>query len=114
MKLTIGVREVQGVTVLDLSGKLVLGEECNSLRQHVSDLLAADKKKILLNMAEVSHADSSGIGILVEAVVVSAKQGGQVKLVNLGRVLRNTLSVHRLLPAFEVFDDEAAALASFG
>jgi len=113
MKLTIGVREVQGVTVLDLNGKLVLGEECNSLRQHVSDLLAADKKKILLNMAELNHADSSGIGILVEAVVLSAKQHAALKLVSLGRVLRNTLSVHRLLPAFEVFDNEEDALASF-
>jgi len=113
MNLTINSREVQGVTVLDLSGKLVLGEECNSLRKQVSDLLAASAGKILVNMKEVTHVDSSGVGILVEAVVLSAKQGAAFKLMNLSRVLRNTLAVHRLLPAFEVFDNEEDALAGF-
>jgi anti-sigma B factor antagonist len=113
MNLTIETREAQGVTVLDLKGKLVLGEECNVLRQQIADLLAAGKKKILLNMAELTHADSSGIGILVESVVLSAKQDAAFKLTNLGRVLRNTLAVHRLLPAFEVFESEEEALASY-
>lgn len=113
MNLTINSREMQGVTLLDLSGKLVLGEECNSLRKQISDLLASGTAKIILNMKEVTHVDSSGVGILVEAVVLSAKQGAAFKLMNLSRVLRNTLAVHRLLPAFEVFDNEAEALASF-
>lgn len=113
MNLSINCREIQGVTVLDLSGKVVLGEECNALRRQVGDLLGAEKKSILLNMAAVTHVDSSGIGILVEAVVLSAKQNARLKLVNLPRVLRNTLAIHRLLPAFEVFNNEEAALASF-
>lgn len=113
MKLTMNTREAQGVTVLDLGGKLVLGEECNRLRQQVADLLVAGKKQILLNMGDVTHTDSSGIGILVEAVVLTAKENGRLKLVNLPRVLRNTLSIHRLLPAFEVFGNEEEALASF-
>lgn len=113
MNLTINSREVQGVSVLDLSGKLVLGEECNTLRQQIADLHAAGSKKILANMKEVTHVDSSGVGILVEAVVLSAKQGVAFKLMNLSRVLRNTLAVHRLLPAFEVFDNEEEAVASF-
>ncbi len=113
MNLTINARETQGVTILELTGRLTLGEECNSLRQRVSDLLGANKKRILLNLADVTHTDSSGIGILVESVILTVKAGGEFKLMNLSRVLRNTLAVHRLLPAFEVFDSEAAALASF-
>lgn len=113
MNLTIEQREQQGVVILDLKGKLVLGEECNALRQKVSELLGAGTQKILLNMDEVTGADSSGIGILVEAVVLSAKQGSALKLSKLGRVLRNTLIVHRLMPAFEVFDNEEEALASY-
>ena len=113
MQLTISLREVRGVNVLDLSGRLVLGQECNSLRQQIKDLLDAGKKKILLNLAGLTRVDSSGIGILVEAVVLTAKEGGQFKLVNLPRMVHNTLVVHRLLPAFEVFEREDDALAAF-
>lgn len=113
MKLAINSRESQGVTVLDLSGRVVLGEECNSLRSQVMQLLAANKNKILLNLGDVSYVDSTGIGILVEAVLLTAKQSGELKLVKMPRVLRNTLLVHRLLPVFEIYDNEAEALASF-
>lgn len=113
MKLNIQAREVHEVAVLDLSGKIVLGEECSSLREQVMQLLAANKNKILLNLGEVSHVDSSGIGLLVEAVLFTAKQGGQLKLVNPSRILVNTLSIARLLSAFEIYANEAEALASF-
>ncbi|MFQ5927264.1 MAG: STAS domain-containing protein [Terriglobia bacterium] len=113
MKLAINTRESQGVTVLDLSGRVVLGEECNSLRKLVAELLAAAKTKILINLGDVAYVDSSGIGILVESVLLTAKQNGALKLVNMPRVLRNTLLIHRLLPVFEVYDNEAEALASF-
>ncbi|MBI4466218.1 MAG: STAS domain-containing protein [Acidobacteria bacterium] len=113
MNLTISLREAQGVTVLDLAGKVVLGEECNSLREQVKQLLAAGKKKLLVNMSGVTRVDSSGIGILVEAVILAAKDDAPFKLVNLDRIVYNTLRTHRLLPAFEVYDSEADALASF-
>lgn len=113
MNLTISTRETQGVTVLDLAGKLVLGEECNAFRERVKKLLGGGTKKILINLSEVTRVDSTGIGILVECVILSAKEGGAFKLVNLDRIVYNTLRTHRLLPAFEVFDAEAQALASF-
>lgn len=113
MNLTINLRETQGATVLDLSGKVVLGEECNRVRDQIQQLLSAGKKKILINLGGVNRVDSSGIGILVEAVILTTKEGGQFKLVNLDRIVYNTLRTHRLLPAFEIFDSEPDALASF-
>lgn len=113
MNLTINRRESQDVALLDLSGKLVTGQECDALREHLKQLLAANKKKILLNLGDVTRTDSTGIGTLVEAVVLTAKEGGRLKLVNLPRLLHNTLGIYKLLPAFEVHDSEEEALASF-
>src|SRR3989338_6324260 len=113
MQLTISQRETQGVAVFDLSGRITLGEECNTLRETLKGLLAAGRKKILLNLKEVNRVDSSGIGILVEGVILAAKDDAALKLVNLDRVVYNVLRTHRLLAAFEVFDTETEALASF-
>jgi len=113
MQLTITQRETQGVTVLDLSGRVTLGEECNALRAALKELLASGRKKILLNLKEVNRVDSSGIGILVEGVILAAKDDAALKLVNLDRVVYNVLRTHRLLAACEVFDTEPDALSSF-
>ena len=113
MQLTISQRETQGVTVLDLAGRVTLGEECNTLRDTLKKLLAGGQKRILLNLKEVNRVDSSGIGILVEGVILAAKDDAALKLVNLDRVVYNVLRTHRLLAAFEVFDTEPEALASF-
>jgi anti-sigma B factor antagonist len=113
MQLSINTRENQGVTVLDLNGRIVAGEECESLRRTIRELLTANQKKILLNMGDVSRVDSTGIGGLVESVILTAKQGGQLKLVNLPRLIHNVLSTHRLLQAFDVCPNEEEALASF-
>ena len=113
MPLKISSREVNTVTVLDLEGKLILGEECNALRQQVKQLLAANKKKILLNLGNVSFIDSAGVGTLVSAFTSTKAQEGELKLVNLTKKFHETLQVTRLLTVFEVFTNEADALASF-
>ena len=113
MQLTITVREKQGVTILELNGRVVAGEECDTLRKKIKELQAAGPTKTLLNLADVVRLDSTGIGMLVESVINAAKQGGQFKLFNVPRLLRSILSTHRLLQAFEVFDNEDDALRSF-
>lgn len=113
MDLNITAKESQGIAVLSLTGRIVLGDECDGLRAQLTQLLAAGTKKILLNMDEVKRVDSSGIGILVEAVVLTSKGGGRLKLCNVPRLLQNTLVLHRLLAAFEIYENEADALASF-
>lgn len=112
MQLSINVREKQGVAVLDVSGRIVAGEECDSLRQKIRELLAGNQKRILLNLGEVARVDSTGIGMLVESVIYTVKEGGHLKLVNLPRLVHNILFTHRLLQAFEIHKDEEEALAS--
>lgn len=113
MHLNITATEKQGVAVLDLTGRIVAGDECDTLRGKVRDLLASDKKKILLSMGGVTRIDSTGIGMLVESVIYIAKQGGELKLVNLPRLIGNILATHRLLQAFEIYTHEEEALGSF-
>jgi anti-sigma B factor antagonist len=113
MNLNIGRREREGVIILELSGRVVSGEECESFRRQVKDLLANRQLSILLNLGDVSRIDSTGIGALVESVIVSAKEGGRLKLFNVPRLIRNILSTHRLLQAFDIFETEDEAVASF-
>ena len=113
MQLTINAREVQGVTVIDLSGRIVAGEEVDSLRAKIQELLRNNLTKITLNLDQVTRVDSTGIGALVEAVINTVKQGGQLKLCNVPRLVHNILHTHRLLQAFEICATEADALASF-
>ena len=113
MALRITDRDVNGIAVLDLEGRIVLGEESNAMRERVKDLLTNGKTKIVLNMDNVTYIDSAGLGTLV-AIFHSAKQQGVIlKLTNLGSKFREVLQVTRLLTVFEVFDSEAAALQSF-
>jgi anti-sigma B factor antagonist len=113
MQLTIEQREVQGVRVLNLSGRIVAGPECDSVRSLIKEFLANHWSNILLDLANVTRIDSTGIGMLVEAVIVTAKEGGQLKLVNVPRLIHNILSTHRLLQAFDIYPTEKEALASF-
>ena len=113
MQLTITAREKQGATTLDLMGRIVAGEECDALRGKIRDLLASDKKKILLGMAGVTRIDSTGIGMLVESVIYTAKEGGELKLASLPRLIGNILATHRLLSAFDIYTSEEEALESF-
>lgn len=113
MDLSVSMRESQDVVILDFKGKLVLGEECDLLREHVQKLLAGHRKKILLNLGEVIRVDSGGIGTLVEVVVLAAKATGRLKLVHVPRLLHNSLVIHRLLQAFEIYGSEEEAFSSF-
>jgi len=113
MQLTIDAREVQGVRVLSLGGRIVAGPECDSVRNFVKEFLANHWNNILLDLANVTRVDSTGIGMLVESVILTAKEGGQLKLVNVPRLIHNILSTHRLLQAFDIYPTEKEALASF-
>ncbi len=113
MDLTITTRQCGEVVVADLRGRLVLGEESTTLRQAIRDLLAQGQAHILLNLREVTRVDSSGIGTLVEGVIQAAQAGGRLKLLAIPRLLHNSLVIHRLLQAFEIFQTEEEALNSF-
>jgi len=111
--LKITSREVEGVAVLALEGRIVLGEESNALRENVKKLLAENKKDIVLTMDNVTYIDSAGLGTLVAAHHSARSQGAALKLSNLGSKFQEVLQVTRLLTVFEVFDSEAAAVRSF-
>ena len=113
MQLIINTREKEDITVLDLKGKIVAGEECDALRSKFKELLTTGRKKNIVNFAEVARIDSTGIGMLVEAVINTVRDDGQLKLFNLPRLIYNILSTHRLLQAFDIYRTEEEALASF-
>jgi anti-sigma B factor antagonist len=107
-------KEIDGVSVVALDGRIVLGEESNALRERVKALIAEGKKKIVLNMANVKYIDSAGLGILVAAHVSANKQGAALHLSNLGNKFHDVLQLTRLLTVFSVYGSEAEAIRSFG
>jgi len=111
MKVT--TRQVDGVTILDLSGRITLGEGSVQLRDAIRDLLAKGSKLILLNLADVNYIDSSGIGELVSAYTTVRNQGGELKLLNLTKKVHDLLQITKLYTVFDVKDDEASAISSF-
>ena len=113
MSVKISTRQVDGVTILDLSGRITLGEGSVQLRDSVRDLLAKGQKHILLNLGDVNYIDSSGIGELVSAFTTAKNQGGELKLLNLTRKVHDLLQITKLYTVFDVKDDEASAIASF-
>lgn len=113
MSVKINTRQVGDVNVLDLAGRITLGEGSSVLRDSVRDLVSKNHKKLLLNLKDVSYIDSSGIGELVAGFTTVSNQGGQVKLLNLTRRVKDLLQITKLYTVFEVFDDEAAAVRSF-
>jgi anti-sigma B factor antagonist len=113
MALKITHREVDGVAVVALEGRIVLGEESNALRESVKSLLAKNKKQIVLNMDNVTYIDSAGLGTLVAAHHSARSQNASLRLSNLGSKFHEVLQVTRLHTVFEVFDSEAAAVQSF-
>lgn len=113
MSAKLSPRQVGDVTVIDVSGRITLGEGSSNLREGIRDLLARGNRKILLNLGDVSYIDSSGIGELVSAFTSVANQGGKLRLLNLTKRVRDLLQITKLYTVFEVYDDEAAAVRSF-
>ena len=106
-------RVVSGVSVLDLSGKIVLGEGDGQIRERIRDLLSDGQRKILLNLGDVSYIDSAGLGSLISSYTTTKRQGGQLKLVNLTKRIQDLLAITKLITVFETYDNEGQALASF-
>ncbi len=113
MALKLTNREVNGVSVVALEGRIVLGEESNALREKVKSLLAGGKKNIVLNMDNVTYIDSAGLGTLVASHHSAKSQGAALKLSNLGSKFQEVLQVTKLLTVFDVYDSETAAIRSF-
>jgi anti-sigma B factor antagonist len=109
----IAQRETGAVTVLDLSGKITLGEGDTLLKDKLHSLLHQGKKSVLLNLAEVNYVDSAGLGALVSAYTTVTREGGSLKLANITRKLQDLLSITKLLTVFETYESEDEALRSF-
>jgi anti-sigma B factor antagonist len=106
-------RVVGDVTILDLKGKITLGEGDEVLRAKISALTTDNQRRILLNLEGVPYIDSAGLGEVVRTYTTVSRQGGQLKLVNLTKRITDLLSITKLLTVFETFDSEAEALQSF-
>ena len=113
MALTIASREVGGAVVLDLNGRITLGEGSVQLREAIRGLIGKGKKSVLLNMSEVNYIDSSGLGELVSAYTTAKNQQAEVKLLKLTRKVHDLLQLTKLYTVFDIKDDEASAIASF-
>ncbi|MCL4795209.1 MAG: STAS domain-containing protein [Bryobacteraceae bacterium] len=113
MSVKMSSRQIGDVTVIDAAGRITLGEGSTAFREAVKDLVAKGQKKILLNLAEISYIDSSGIGEMVSGFTSVSNAGGQLKLLNLTKRVQDLLQITKLYTVFEVFDDEAVALSSF-
>ena len=113
MSAKLTIRKVGDVTVIDTVGRITLGEGASSFRDTIRDLVSKGEKKLLLNLADVTYIDSSGIGELVSGFTTVTNQGGQLKLLNLTKRFQELLQITKLYTVFEVFEDETEALRSF-
>lgn len=113
MSLKITMRETADATILDLSGRITLGEGLGDLRDSIREALSGTRKNIVLNLGEVSYIDSSGLGQLIGSYATVRERGGHMKLVNLQKKVVDLMQITKLLTVFETYPSEAAALASF-
>jgi anti-sigma B factor antagonist len=111
--LTIATRELDGVTILELNGRITLGEGSVQLRDAIRDLIGKGVKKILIDLGNVNYIDSSGLGELVSAYTTAKNQSADLKLLNLTKKVKDVLQVTKLYTVFDIYDDEASAIASF-
>jgi anti-sigma B factor antagonist len=113
MRITTTMRDVDGVTIVDIKGRVVLGEESGALRELVVALVGKGQRKILLNFVDVNYIDSSGLGSLVSSLVRVRMYDGELKLLNLTKRVYEILRVTKLNTVFEIMDDETVAVNSF-
>ena len=113
MSIKLSTRQVGDVSVVDVAGRITLGEGSSALRDLLREMVGKAQKKILLNLGDVSYIDSSGIGELVSGFTTVTNQGGQLKLLNLTKRVKDLLQITKLYTVFDVHDDEAAAVRSF-
>ena len=114
MNMTTSTRQAGGVTIVDIRGRIVIGEESAALRDLARDLLTKGHKKILFNLGDVDYIDSTGLGSLVSAFTSVRNQGGELKLFNLTNKVQGVLQITKLYTVFDVLNDEAAGVKSFG
>lgn len=113
MSVKLTTRQVGDVSVVDVAGRITLGEGSSALRDTLRDLLAKDQKKILLNLGEVTYIDSSGIGELVSGFTTVTNAGGQLKLLSLTKRVHDLLQITKLYTVFDVHEEEPHAIRSF-
>ena len=113
MSVKLNTRQVGDVSVIDVAGRITLGEGSSALRDTLRDMVSKNQKKILLNLGEVSYIDSSGIGELVSGFTTVTNSGGQLKLLNLNKRVKDLLQITKLYTVFDVHEDEAHAIRSF-
>ena len=113
MSVKLTSRQVGDVTVIDAAGRITLGEGASQFRDTIRELSAQGKKKLLLNLGEVSYIDSSGIGEMVSGFTTVTNNGGQFKLVGLSKRIKDLLQITKLYTVFDTYDDEAEAVRSF-
>ena len=113
MSLKLDVRKVNQVSIVDVGGKVTLGDGATELREAIRGMVSRGEKNILLNLAGVTYLDSSGIGVLVSSFATMRSQKGQIKLLNLTSRVKDLLLITKLYSVFEVFEDETTAVDSF-
>lgn len=113
MSLKMSTREVKDISIIDLSGRLTMGEDCAAIRDEIHDEIGQGSRKMLLNLAEVSYIDSAGLGELTAALTSMRNREGKLKLLNLTKRIHDLLQITKLYTVFDVFDDEKKAIASF-
>ena len=111
--MNIDSRIVDGVTILDIHGKITIGESTIGIRNKIRETLDQESKQILLNLGDVSYMDSSGIGELVSSFATVTNKGGDLKLVHLTKKLQELLAITKLLTVFDCYDDESSAVESY-
>src|SRR5271157_5757255 len=113
MALNVVEKEVSGVTVLQLIGRVTLGEESNQLRTKLKDILSQGKTQLVLDLAEITYIDSAGLGTLVAGYTSAQNQGANLKLANLTKRFREQLHITKLVTVFDVYDSVDEAVKSF-